>query len=254
MATVAITSLILTASSIERRNLEKIKDEFIGIITHELKTPLTSVKAYSQIIYRELLKMENQKLTQPVSRMEIQINKLSKLINDLLDISKIKEGKLDFSKSYFNFNELVWEIIDEMQPTTVRHTIVANLAKTKTVYGDRERIGQVITNLLSNAIKYSPQRGEIIVTTKAENGNIELSVKDFGIGIIDVNRKRVFDKMFRVSQGINKGYPGLGLGLFIAKEIILGHGGAIWVRSKKDKGSTFYFSIPIEKDVPSPVY
>lgn len=242
MATVAITFLVLAASSAERKRLEKIKDEFIGVATHELKTPLTSMKAYTQIIYKKLLDLEDRTTADLVAKMEGQINKLSHLINDLLDVSKIQEGKLKLEETYFDVNEMVEETVSEIEPISESHDITVDLDKTRIIKADRNRIEQVLTNLITNAIKYSPSNSKIIITTKLKKGKVIVCVKDFGVGIDEYSLQRIFEKHFRGGED-RLTYPGMGLGLYIVKEIIERHGGDIWVKSKRGKGSTFCFSL-----------
>jgi two-component system CheB/CheR fusion protein len=195
---------------------------------------------------------KNTNAVELLNRMERQINKLTLLINDLLDVTKIEGGKFQFHETYFDFNELVMEITEEMQQITQQHTIVMKLALTTKIYGDRERIGQVITNFLSNAIKYSPCSNKIILTTLRNAKQITLCVHDFGIGISKEKQSQVFDRFFRVSGAKEDTFPGLGLGLFISAEIIKRHNGTISVKSAKDKGSTFCFTLPIKKFIKTP--
>lgn len=238
-------ALVLDIS--ERKILERQKDEFLGIASHELKTPVTSIKAYAQVLYKLFNRKGDIRSADMVGKMDAQINKLTVLISDLLDVTKIQSGKLQFNFNYFDFNELVLEVVEEVQRTTVKHKIRSQLTKSKTVYGDRERTGQVITNYLTNAIKYSPDSESIIVKTTIENGNIILSVQDFGLGIPEANKDKVFERFYRV-QGENKEtYPGLGLGLYISREIIDRQKGRVWVESQEKKGATFYFSLPIQQ-------
>ncbi len=134
-----------------------------------------------------------------------------------------------------------------MQQTTTKHKLKATYAPTKTINGDRDRIGQVITNFISNAIKYSPHSKDIIITTLSDKLNVTLSVQDFGQGIAKDKLEKVFERFFRVSGKNQDTFAGLGLGLFIASEIVKRQGGRIWVESKVGQGTTFYFSIPITK-------
>ncbi len=231
----------------KKRELEIQKDEFIGIASHELKTPVTSIKGYTQVLQNRFGKDGNIKAVELLSRMDGQINKLSSLIADLLDSTKIEGGKLQFHEGYFDFNKLTTEIVEEMQLTSTKHTIIKKLATTKTIYGDRDRIGQVIINLLANAIKYSPHSNKIIVTTSEDKENITLCVQDFGVGVPKEKQDKVFDRFFRVSGKKRDTFAGLGLGLYIAAEIIKRHSGRIWVESGRKKGSTFCFSLPIKK-------
>ena len=147
----------------EQKQLQQQKDDFIGIASHELKTPITSIKAYTQVLEQMLLKKGEIKEAGMINKMDVQINRLTSLITDLLDVTKINSGKLQFNDSEFDFNPLVKEIKEDLQRTTDNHTIISRLAHTVTVLGDRERIGQVITNLVTNAIKYSPDADKIII-------------------------------------------------------------------------------------------
>lgn len=242
-----------------RKKLETQKDDFIRIATHELKTPVTSIKGYTQVLLSWFGKEKNVKAVEMLTKMDIQLQKLTSLIADLLDVSQVDGGKLKFHEGFFDFNELITEIIGEMQLTTEKHHITKHLTATKVVDGDRDRIGQVITNFLSNAIKYSPQDAKIVVTSSGDKKNIKLCVQDFGRGIPKEKQTKVFDRFFRVG-GAGDAFAGLGLGLYISSEIVKRHGGRIWVESKKGKpalnakqriaggGSTFCFELPIKHD------
>lgn len=233
----------------ERKQLEQQKDEFIAIASHELKTPVTSIKGYTQVLQNRFQKEGNTKAVELLARMDGQLNKLTSLIGDLLDVTKIEGGKLQFHEGYFDFDDLVNDIVEEMQQTTTKHTFTKKLAPTKTVYGDRDRIGQVITNFISNAIKYSPHSKNIIITTSEDEDSVTLCVQDFGVGIPKEKQAMVFDRFFRVS-GLNQNtFAGLGLGLYIAGEIVKRHSGRIWVESDGKKGTTFGFSLPIKKGI-----
>lgn len=231
----------------ERKDHERQKEEFIGIASHELKTPVTSIKGFAQVLQSRLSKEGNTKAVEFLQKMDAQLNKLTSLIGDLLDSTKLEGGRLQFHEGFYDFNELVLDIVDEMQQTTAKHKLVTKLAPTKTVNGDRDRIGQVITNFISNAIKYSPHSKEIIITTIAEKESVTLSVKDFGHGITKEKQKKVFDRFFRVSGKNQDTFAGLGLGLYIAAEIVKRHRGHIWVESEENAGATFSFTLPIKK-------
>ena len=238
-----------TATDIHDKKIaEQQKDEFISIASHELKTPVTSIKGFTQILLMRFEKEGNNEAADLLSRMDKQVNKLTKLIIDLLDATKIENGQLKFAEENFDFNELVTEVAEEMQRTTENHEIKVDLAGTKIIYGDRNRIGQVITNLISNAIKYSPNTNEVIVTSTVEKNKLKLCVQDFGIGIPDEKQSNVFDRFFRVGGDKQDTFPGLGLGLFISSEIIKRHNGKITVQSILKKGSTFCFTLPLKTD------
>ena len=244
------TSLILLAIEdiTERKQLEQQKDEFVSIASHELKTPITSVKAYAQILGQRFRKADDQRSVELVEKMDAQLDKLANLIGDLLDITKIEAGRIQFHESFFDFNELVKETVEELQRTTDKHHIVTELQPSRTVYGDHDRLSQVLTNFITNAIKYSPFADRIIVKTTFDKDNTTLEVQDFGVGLSQEDQAKVFERFYRVGGSSGQDtYPGLGLGLFIASEIIKRHKGRVWVESKTGKGSTFFFSLPMSK-------
>ena len=165
----------------------------------------------------------------------------------MLDVTKINAGKLQFNDGPFDFNEVVKEVIEEMQRTSDQHEIEYSLdPEIGNVFGDKERISQVIVNLLSNAIKYSPEADRILAFSKKEQDIVTLSIRDFGIGIQADKTERVFEQFYRVSGNRRHTFPGLGLGLYISSQIIKREGGRIWVESIEGKGSTFSFSIPLD--------
>ncbi len=224
-------------------HLESQKDEFVAIASHELKTPLTSIKALNQLLAQRMAIEGNVLFDSFFRKMDSQIVRMENLINDLLDVSRIRSGKLTYAMSYFDLEQVVRNACDEI--TTIRrsHKIVINGSLNKQVYGDKDRISQVMTNILVNSIKYSPQANLIIVTMEETLKEAIVSVQDFGIGISRDNQKRIFDRFYRVSTDEHM-YKGLGIGLFISSEVISKHKGKIWVKSKKNKGASFYFSLP----------
>lgn len=231
----------------ERKELERQKDDFLGIASHELKTPVTSIKAYGQALQAKFSRKGDTKAAEQLGKMDAQIDKLTNLIGDLLDVTKIQSGKMKFDEEIFDFNDLVEEIVEELQRTTEKHQLIKKLTKSKQILGDRERVGQVITNLISNAIKYSPNAKDIIISTASDKKNIRLCVQDFGVGIPDEKKLNVFEQFFRVSGPTQDTFPGLGLGLYISKEIVEREDGKIWVDSELGKGSTFCFTLPLKR-------
>jgi signal transduction histidine kinase len=185
--------------------------------------------------------------TEILGKLNTQIDRLTTLIVDLLDFTRIENGRLKFREEEYNINELIEEVTDEMQRTTSTHTIVRKLGRPVKINGDRYRTGQVLTNLLSNAIKYSPGAKKVIVSSKIEPGNIIVSVQDFGIGIEAELVDKVFDRFFRITESSYNTFSGLGLGLYIAAAFIKRQGGTIQAKSSKNKGSTFSFSLPLNQ-------
>lgn len=228
----------------EQKQLQQQKDEFIGIASHELKTPVTSIKAYGQVLEAMFRKGGNDRKADMVLKMNNQIDRLTSLIGDLLDVTKIQSGRLQFNDSYFDFEQMVAELVEDLQRTTSRHQIITDIKPIGHVYADRDRIGQVFTNLVSNAIKYSPDSEKVLVSAGLKDGEVVICVEDFGIGIPDDKKDRVFEQFYRVSGDKQHTFPGLGLGLYISSEIIKREGGRIWVNSVQGKGSKFCFSIP----------
>ncbi|GAA4102339.1 PAS domain S-box protein [Mucilaginibacter panaciglaebae] len=231
----------------DQKLLQQQKDDFIGIASHELKTPVTSIKAYTQVVEKMLLRKGDIKEAKMIGKMDAQINRLTSLIGDLLDVTKINSGKLQFNDSEFDFVPMVHDLIEDLQRTAERHKLVEHHSEIGIVYGDKERIGQVISNLITNAIKYSPHADEIIISTSLIDDEVQLCVQDFGIGISEDKLDKVFEQFYRVSGDMQHTFPGLGLGLYISSEIIKREGGRIWVNSEVGKGSTFCFAIPLQR-------
>jgi PAS domain S-box-containing protein len=231
----------------EQKQLQQQKDEFIGIASHELKTPVTSLKAYTQVLQAIFLREGDEKKAVMLGKMNNQVDRLTSLIGDLLDVTKIQSGRLQFNDDYFDFNQLIVDLVEDLQRTTHNHQIITELHPTGMVYADKDRIGQVITNLVTNAIKYSPGADKVIINTSIEYNEIRLCVQDFGIGISADKKDRVFEQFYRVSGDKQHTFPGLGLGLYISSEIIKREGGRIWVDSIVGKGSSFCFALPLNR-------
>ncbi len=229
----------------QRKLLEKQKDDFVAIASHELKTPVTSIKGYTQVLLKKFSKEHDSRAVEFLTKLNAQVDRLTVLINDLLDVTKIESGEFKYNIKEFDFNELVLEVVDEMQYMAGNHTLVTKLGENKKVVGDRDRIGQVITNFVSNSIKFSPNGKQIIIRTVVDPKLITLSVQDFGIGIPKKEQRDIFKRFRRASSAKTESYPGLGLGLYISSEIIKRHGGKIWVESEEGKGSIFSFSLPL---------
>ena len=228
-----------------QKNLQQQKDNFIAMASHELKTPVTTIKAYGQVLEQILTQKGDVKEAAMITKMVTQVNRLNNLISDLLNITKINSGKLEYNRSNFNFNELVLEMTEDLQRTTADHKLIVSVAKAVTVIADRERISQVITNFISNAIKYSPASEIINIYTVVSENEVTFCVQDHGIGINKESQSKVFEQFYRVNDDRHKTFQGFGLGLYISSEIIKREGGKIWVNSIDGEGSTFCFSLSI---------
>lgn len=231
----------------ERLKLEQQKDEFIAIASHELKTPITTLKAFTQILQNKLKNSTNKEDFIYLEKMNGQLDRLTILVKELLDVSKIESGTIPLQRDYFNFDQLVSNTIEDLQRITSRHHLIIRGKTDKKIWGDKNRINQIITNLTLNAIKYSPTASKIIIHLLHNKHNVIVKVKDFGIGVTKENQTKIFDRFFRVKGSSGERFPGLGLGLYISSEIVKAHGGKMWVRSTPNKGSTFFFSLPIGK-------
>jgi signal transduction histidine kinase len=234
------------AAQKEAQAASKRKDEFMSIASHELKTPLASVKAYVQLLDRSLEKDE--RIKGYLDRTLAQINKLNSLIVDLLDTSRIENGSLKFNESLFNFNKLINESVEMISQIYPDYKIRVSGEGNVLIRGDETRLEQVILNYMTNAIKYSPDIRELELHSTIRNNFLIVSVKDFGIGIPKESQAEVFRKFYRV-EGTARRFQGLGVGLYICFEIIRRHNGKCWLESEEGKGSTFYFSLPIANPI-----
>jgi PAS domain S-box-containing protein len=226
--------------------LDDKKDEFISIASHELKTPVTTIKAFAQIALKQAEKNSDAAIHEYLKKINIHTNKLDSLLTELLDVSKIHAGKLILSETVVDFGSYLNEVMQSIKYVTPTHNINVNVKENALVEIDTLRIEQVITNLVNNAAKYSSGKKIIDIETYIENGYIITAIKDYGIGISEKNMKKLFDRFYRVEE-TSKSYAGLGIGLFISNEIIKHHKGKIWVESKEGEGSVFYFSLPVYK-------
>ena len=223
------------------KELELKKDEFLSIASHELKTPLTSIKGYIQL----LGSLESDPtIVNYLDKVNVQVNNLNNIITDLLDLSKIQAGKLEYKFEQVNLLDLVNESISNISHGTLGHNIIVNSNGAVNIQGDAYRLEQVINNLLSNAIKYSPEGSDVILSLSITNNKALLTVQDFGIGIPKIHQKQVFNKFYRVND-INDTTTGLGMGLYITSEIIKRHLGNIEVQSDEGKGTTFLVELPL---------
>lgn len=225
--------------------LNQHKDEFMSLASHELKTPLTSAKAYIQLLSK--LIEEDHKGFGLIERAVVSISRLESLINDLLDLSKIKAGKLQYHMESINFNEVLENSVESAMHLSSTHKIIVENLTNLTLTGDKVRLEQVLNNLLENAIKYSPEANTVEVSVSQVNDKVVVSIKDEGIGIPKESIKHLMERYYRVDNNSVR-FPGLGMGLYISTEILKRHGGKLWVKSKENQGSIFYFDLPINTE------
>ncbi len=241
------TLLDITIEKILEENTVELlrkKDEFISVASHELKTPITSLKAALQMIERLAPKHEELKPIQGfVGKAVKQVDKLIGLIGDLLDVTKIQSGKLVLRKVNFMVDDLINDCHEELLNYSAKHEIVIEGDRGVEIYADRARMEQVLVNLISNALKYSPEADKVIINVSSTTLGVKISVTDFGIGVPKSKVPFLFDRFYQVDE-VSQRYAGLGLGLYISAEIVRRHSGHIYVESEEGKGSTFWFEIP----------
>lgn len=230
----------------ERMMVERRKDEFISMTSHELKTPVTSLKGFTNVLQRRLTGQGDTQGLHYLARMDAQLNKLTTLISDLLDISRMQSGKLALRIEPLELDALIEETVEAMQAATSTHRLLIEGKTGARVLGDRERLAQIFINLLTNAIKYSPRAEQVKVHLLRDGERAIVSVQDFGIGIDKAHHKQIFQRFYQVSDSQEKTYPGLGIGLYISSEIVARHQGRMWVESSKGKGSTFFVALPLQ--------
>lgn len=228
----------------DRKELEQRKDELLSTVSHELKTPVTSIKAIAQLLERKFEPLGDRMAMDLIHKLVNQIKRLTNLIHDLLDASLIEGGKLQLNKNHFLFNELVEEVISDVQRTTNTHEIILEQSQLIQSFSDKERIRQVIINMLTNAIKYSPKADKVLVSLNLDGKCIRCCVEDFGIGIPKEKQSQIFERFYRVIDDKHSGFQGIGIGLYISKQIIIRLDGKIWFESKANGGTIFCFEVP----------
>ena len=234
----------------KRKEEEERKDNFIKMVSHELKTPVTSIKGYVQLLLT-MIQQEQEALLAPLPvktflvRIDKLVLRLSKLITELLDLSRIEAGRLELKNELFNLNDLITDVAEDIRFTNPKHIIKIYQDFNCTISGDRGRIEQAAINVITNAIKYSADNNSIILRIyKTENNYVAVSVQDYGIGIDKKDHEKIFERFYRAGGKSEETYPGFGIGLFIVKEILLLHRGFITVESEKGKGTVFTFTLP----------
>lgn len=232
----------------ERKTDEARKNDFIGMVSHELKTPLTSLSAIMQVVHEKLKRSDDGFLAGATEKANTQIRRMTGMINGFLNISRLEGGKMLIEKQPFELNRLLHEILAEARLTATAHTVQLKDNVRVTVNADRDKTGSVISNLVSNAVKYSP-KGKLVEISYQVRGNmVEVSIQDEGMGIKPQDIGQIFDRYYRVETNHTRHISGFGIGLYLSAEIIKQQGGEIWVESQSGKGSTFYFTLPLATD------
>jgi len=232
----------------ERKQEEQRKNDFVAIVSHELKTPLTSITGYIQLMLLKLRKEGNEQHVDILGKAENQAKKMAAMIQDFLDLAKMEDGKIRMNYTAFDLKPLVEEIVADVQFNSPIHEICISINSSINICADRDKIGQVLINLLSNAIKYSPKGGNITITCKIQEEKVAVAVTDEGLGISTADQKRLCDRFYRVNNDLAKSVSGFGIGLYLVSEILRYHHSKIMIESKEGKGSTFSFLLALQPD------
>jgi len=229
----------------EQKHVDLRKSRFVSMVSHELKTPLTALNAYIQMLNNWAKKQKDHFTIGALSKAEKQVKKMLSMINGLLNLSGAESGKIHLNKHDFLMDELIKEVVEETQFITASDNIVMIPGEAITVHADREKIEQVIINLLNNAIKYSDKDLPIEISFSQVENKVQVNIKDEGIGISRENIKKLFDPHYRVKSKETEKISGFGIGLYLCAEIVKRHHGKIWVESELGTGSTFAFTLPL---------
>lgn len=232
----------------EQMEDELRKNDFIGMVSHELKTPLTSINGYAQILHEKAKLSLDNFTVETLGKMMKQVKKMSAMINGFLDISRLESGKIYLNKSVFDINKLISDIIEETQPLAASHLIKFTPGKTAIIEADRDKIGSVLSNLLSNAIKYTSNKNPISVCSEINDNKVTVHVKDGGMGIRQHDIEKLFQRFYRVDNIESQHIAGFGIGLYLSAEIIQHHKGKIGVVSEIGIGSTFHFELSLNEE------
>ena len=236
-----------------RKELEQQKDEFISVASHELKTPLTSLKSYVQLAHIKSREREDQEITGMLERAETQINKMTRMIRDFLNAAQSESGKMVLNRQEFFMDDLVREIIADLTVNRKRQQVRLNNCPPIKIYADREKIEQVLGNLIGNALKYSIGDEPVIITCSNVDNRVMVRVDDRGIGVSNEDKLHLFDRFFRSENPDSRTISGFGIGLYVSAEIVRLHGGNIGVESEIGKGSSFWFDVPVVMPSANPV-
>lgn len=226
---------------------EQRKNDFISMVSHELKTPLTSVISYVQISKKRADQSKDVIAAAMLERAGKQLGKMTRMINSFLNVSRLESGHIQIDHKPFDLGVLIEEVHEETSATIFSHAFEFKSCPETWVNADRDKISQVFTNLISNAVKYSPAGSTVHVACKTINGKAQISVRDEGMGISETDLPRLFERYYRVKEAVANHISGFGIGLYLCAELVKRHGGDIWAESEVGNGSTFYFTLPVMK-------
>ncbi|MCM2322498.1 MAG: ATP-binding protein [Oligoflexia bacterium] len=229
----------------ELKRLERLRDEFLSTAAHELKTPMTTIKAYVTLLKKWRPDDLGERESKALTVLGYQTDRMNKLIQELLEFSRLQLGRLQLDRTRFDLRELVAEVISHAQGISPAHRLELHNGHEHWVMADRDRVEQVLVNLIDNAIKFSPEGGPIEVSIGEEEGRTQVAIQDRGLGISEPSQRHLFDRYYRAHSETSYNFSaGMGMGLYISRELINRHGGTIWCESREGQGSTFHFTLP----------
>ncbi|MBB5636893.1 signal transduction histidine kinase [Pedobacter cryoconitis] len=240
----SFTGVVMDISILKKD--EQRKNDFIAMVSHELKTPLTSLNGHVQILQRKVIGFQDSFVNNSLELAAKQVKKMTSMINGFLNVSRLESGKIVLNLSHFSLTDLIGVVIEESRMMDTSHVIHFESCGKTPVYADYDKIGNVIVNLIGNAVKYAPMAKNIEVNCSIINQMVQVSVKDHGIGISTKDIDKLFDRYYRVESESH--VSGFGIGLYLSAEIIDRHNGRIWVESELGNGAIFYFNLPLYKD------
>ncbi len=249
----AISGAVSVVSDItELYRLEQQRRQFLAVASHELRTPITTIKAGLQLAARRLVRDGHTDAVSLLGRVDRQVDRLTALVGDLLAVEQLQNGSLQLHPAHLNLPALLRQLAEAMQTTTDRHTIVVQAPLTLDLLGDAHRLEQVFTNLIGNAIKYSPAGGPIVVTVRVAAAEVVVCVQDSGIGVPEADRARIFEQFGRAGNAATQQISGFGLGLFISQAVVEAHAGRLWLDTTADgPGSVFCVALPLQESAAS---
>ncbi|QQL48943.1 PAS domain-containing sensor histidine kinase [Mucilaginibacter ginkgonis] len=231
----------------EIKETERRKNDFINMVSHELKTPLTSTVSYVQIAEKRAADNHDSIAANMLNRAKVQLSKMTRMINGFLNVSRLQAGKMDMDMQRFQLQDLLEEVRQEAAITITTHNLIFAPIENVWLTADKDKIEHVFINLISNAAKYSPIGSPIYITGERVDGHIQFNVKDDGMGINPAEIPLLFEPYYRVKEAEAKKIAGFGIGLYLSAEVVKRHNGSIWADSEAGKGSIFHFTLPIEE-------
>jgi len=227
----------------ERKQEEKRKNDFVAMVSHELKTPLTSILLYVQLLVKKSTNIDDPSFLSMSTKIEAYVKRMVSMITDYLGLSRIEEGKIDIRKTHFALKPLADEVMEEAHLISSKHTLEIVGCETVEVYADREKMRQILINLVSNAVKYSPSGGSVTLGWESTSDKLRIYVKDEGMGITPGDQTKLFQRFYRVDDDERQNIAGFGIGLYLVSELLRLHDSTIEVDSKLGEGSVFYFHL-----------